>query len=110
MRGSDTVLLMRHKDVEFEFLSAAEPPSTLRGAVIVRNAEMVLEVECPGEDRSYVIRGKAVDGFFKGWHEGLSGDTPVQAKWGRLDDIFVGTWIEEGREYLFTFRLPGSDN
>ncbi len=24
------------------------------------------------------------------------------------DDIFIGTWIEDGKDYFFTFRLPTS--
>jgi hypothetical protein len=67
---------------------------------------MVLEVECPGKERPYTIRGKAVRHYFQGRHEGLPDDVPVQAKWIRLDDIFIGTWVEAGRDYLFTFRIP----
>jgi hypothetical protein len=73
--------------------------------VIVRDGEMVLEVECPGE-RCYSIRGRLIRDFFVGRHEDRLGDTPVDAKWIRLDDTYIGTWIEGGKDYLFKFQLP----
>jgi hypothetical protein len=96
---------MEHYDnVSFEFLSAGDEPGTLHGTVIIRDNGMVLEVELPG-DRPYVIHGEARDGFFEGVHQGLVGDVPVHAKWTRLDTIWIGTWLEDLIEYLFTFQL-----
>lgn len=66
---------------------------------------MVLEVECPGE-RPYTIPGKSVRNFFHGHHKGMPDDERVEAKWIRLDEIYIGTWLEQGIEYLFTFSLP----
>jgi hypothetical protein len=95
----------RYPAVLFEFVSATKPATAARGVVIARGAEMVLEVECPG-DRPYLIRGADRGGHFAGVHEGLPGDVPVHARWARLDDRWVGVWHEDGWEYLFTFRLP----
>jgi hypothetical protein len=67
---------------------------------------MLLEVELPG-DKLYVSRGQARESFFEGVHEGLPGDVPVLAKWTRLDDIWIGTWLEGGIDYLFTFQRVG---
>jgi hypothetical protein len=97
---------MRYENIEFQFLSAAEPASYPRGTVVVRDAEMVLEVECPGDERPYTIHGKVHRGFFCGQHKGHPDDVPVAAKWIRLDDMFIGTWVEAGIDYAFTFRLP----
>jgi hypothetical protein len=95
----------RWPKVQFEFVSLAGDVDASSGTVLVRDGEMVLEVECPG-DRPYVIRGKAIDGLYRGIHQGQPGDVPVAAKWIRLDDIYIGTWREAGIEFLFTFRLP----
>jgi len=97
----------RYPDVRFEFLIAADNCKAYetRGTVIVREGEMVLEVEWP-DARPYLIRGKAKLDFFHGRHEGLPDDDRVEAKWIRLDDIYIGTWVEEGKDYLFRFRLP----
>ncbi|MGA9108336.1 MAG: hypothetical protein ACLQPN_06965 [Bryobacteraceae bacterium] len=95
----------RWSNIQFEFVSLAGDADTNGGTVLVRDGEMVLEVECLG-DRPYVIVGKAVDGFYRGFHQGQPDDAPVTAKWIRLDDIYIGTWREEGTEYLFRFRLP----
>jgi hypothetical protein len=100
---------MRYENVDFDFLSAAGPPETLRGTVVVRDAEMVLEVECPDEPRPYTIPAKATHNVFHGRHVGLPDDVPVEAKWTQLDDIFIGTWIEHGIDYVFTFRLPDAE-
>jgi hypothetical protein len=96
--------MKRYDAVDFEFVCADDTSSIQRGVVIVRDTEMVLEVECPG-DRPYLIRGKAHDGYYAGVHEGLPEDVPVSAKWTRLDDIWIGTWLEDGFDYLFTFRI-----
>jgi transcriptional regulator with XRE-family HTH domain len=97
-----------YTNVLFEFLCAGTKPRSLRGIVIIRDREMVLEVQLPG-DRPYLIKGVVGDGFFEGDHEGLVDDIPVHAKWNRLDDLWIGTWHEDGIEYLFTFRLRGPD-
>jgi hypothetical protein len=97
-------MVQRHSGVQFEFFSAHGLESQ-RGAVIIREGEMVLEVECP-DDRPYSIRGTVNREYFVGKHQDRPDDVPVEAKWIRLDDIYVGTWIEEGTDYLFTFRLP----
>ena len=97
-------MAQRYTDVQFEIVSLAGDSYAYRGTVIVRDGEMLLEVECPDE-RPYVIRGKASCDFFQGRHEGLLGDPSVQAKWIRLDDIYIGTWLEEGIDYLFKFCL-----
>ena len=98
-------MAQRYTDVQFEVVSLGGVPWSYRGTVIVRDGEMLLEVEVPDE-RPYVIRGKASGDFFQGRHEGLPDDPPVQAKWIRLDDIYIGTWLEEGIDYLFKFSLP----
>ena len=28
------------------------------------------------------------------------------ARWAKLGDVFVGIWIEDRHEFLFSFRLP----
>jgi hypothetical protein len=98
---------MRYVDGEFEFLSATKD-LTERGIVIQRDDEMVLEVECNGDPEDpYLICGKAERGFFQGRHKGkLPDDVTVEAKWTRLDEIYIGIWIEDGVDYFLKFRLP----
>jgi hypothetical protein len=97
---------MRYVDVEFEFL-CPEQDLTERGIVILRDGEMVLEVECNGDPIDpYLICGKAERGFFQGRHKGkIPEDVTVDAKWTRLDDIYIGIWTEDGEDYFFKFRL-----
>ncbi len=95
----------RYDNVLFEFLSAGHEADESRGTVIVREHEMVLEVEC-ADDRPYLIVGRTAPGFWAGRHEGLSEDVSVAAKWTRFDDVFIGTWVEGGIDWVFKFRLP----
>lgn len=101
-------IMQRHANVEFEFLSAGDKPAILLGTAIVRGDQMVLDVEVEG-DRPYSIAGERRDSYYEGVHKGLPGDIPVHAKWTQLDDIWVGTWLEDGIDYLFTFRLTSPD-
>jgi hypothetical protein len=68
---------------------------------------MVLEVECNGDPIDpYLICGKAERGFFHGRHKGkIPEDVTIDAKWTRLDDIYIGIWTEDGEDYFFKFRL-----
>lgn len=97
-------MVRRYSDVQFEFFTVDGLESE-RGAVIIRDGEMMLEVECPG-DRPYSIRGTVTRNFFVGQHQDRPDDVRVEAKWIRFDDIYIGTWIQEGTDYLFKFRLP----
>ena len=33
-------------------------------------------------------------------------NVPARAKWILLDGLYIGIWIEQGKEYLFKIRLP----
>ena len=91
-------------DVLFEFFGA-DGLEQARGKVIWRDGEMALEVDCPG-DRPYSIRGIPHRDFLRGRHQDQPNDVAVEAKWVCLDDLYIGIWIEDRREYLFRFRLP----
>lgn len=84
-----------HKGVPFEFLTATDDPLSVLGTVLVRDQEMVLEVDCPGDPRPYTIVGKAVGSFFAGPHKGIPGDINVYARWADLGDEYAGIWVEE---------------
>ena len=96
---------MRYENVQFQFLSFEDDDCISLGSVVVRGKEMVLDVLCEGNS-PYVVVGKKSRGFFLGEHKGQPGDVPVRAKWIQLDDRYIGTWVEQRIEYLFTFSLP----
>jgi len=96
--------MARYEHIQFEFLCAGDADEA-NGTVLSRSQEMILEVDYPGE-LPYSIRGKMRGDFFSGRHEGEPTALRVTAKWIKLDDIFVGTWVEDGVDWLFTFRLP----
>ena len=95
---------MKYDDVQFHFLSSEDHPWVCSGTVIVRDREMALEIPWDN-DAPYTVVGKESRGFFLGKHEGQPGDVPVSAKWIRLDDSYIGTWLEQRVEYLFRFHL-----
>ncbi len=93
---------------EFEFVHARHGHTLSQGFVLCRQDEMLLDIEEPDNGR-WNIRGKANNGFFEGRHEGPAGDVQARAKWILLDDVYLGTWIEEGQEYFFKIRLRDSE-
>src|SRR5690349_15598303 len=110
--------MARYEHIQFEFLRAGYADEA-SGTVLLRSQEMILEVDDPG-DLPYSIRGKMTGDFFSGRHEGEPAALRVTAKWIRLDDIFVGTWVEDGvdgflhsdcrRMPMSTLRLVGAGN
>lgn len=95
----------KYENVNFRFLTEFDDPIATTGMVLVREGEMVLEVDHP-DDRPYSIVAKMKGDHYAGVHEGIPGDVPVAAKWVQLDAGYVGGWYEDGQEWLFSFTLP----
>jgi hypothetical protein len=93
-----------YRDVPFRFYSTAyvEP---LNGSVLVRPAEMVLEINGTPLSEPYLVQGGLIDGYYTGENRLGHGCTPVEAAWALTGGRFVGFWVEDGEEYLFTFQL-----
>lgn len=88
--------------VKFHFLGAKED-SDLAGTVIVRDAEMVLDI--PGGNGPYLIAGVSRNHWFEGKNGAYGRQHEVDAKWADIGGVYVGIWIEGGYEYLFSFVL-----
>jgi hypothetical protein len=95
----------KYVDVVFEFFHAAYQPEVHYGTVLLRDREMVLEVELPGST-PYHIQGALKGSYFQGREAARPGVSPVFAKWILLDDTYVGLWVEEGQDFMFKFELP----
>jgi hypothetical protein len=88
----------------FRFLSFGEDCQG-KGTVLVDGDKMVLEIT---EDQDFVphtIRGRKCQHWFKG-QSLMADDSPVTAKWALVGDMYVGIWIEDGIEFLFSFQIP----
>ena len=96
---------MKYAPVTFEFFNDNGTSRKERGVVIVRDGEMVLEVEWPGF-LPYLICGKDCGGFYEGFHKAPTDDAFVHATWTRSGDTCEGEWVEDTYKYRFTFRLP----
>ncbi len=86
---------------QFEFFSAAkgEEYSCFTGSVVVREAETVLD-SVHSDDFHYTIVGRDRGGTFEGTHQGSPDHISVSAKWVLLDDVVVGTWIENRTDFV----------
>lgn len=74
----------------------------LPGTVLLRDGEMVLDI--PGGSGPYLIVGRVRENAFAGVNTGR-GRANVEAKWANVGGMYVGSWIEDGYEYLFSFEL-----
>ena len=92
--------ISKHENVWFHFLGNEED-SLLPGKVIVRTGSMVLEV------REGATPYLVVGSLHKHWFEGknTAAGNQVDAKWAEVDGTYVGVWVEETYEYLFSFEL-----
>lgn len=93
------------ENMTFEFFSAREGAEECVGTVIIRDPEMILEVDC-GDERPYTIVGHRQGDAFVGAHQGQEGDESVHVEWTQLGGEWVGIWTQEGTRYLFAFMLP----
>jgi len=96
----------QYQNISFQFLSAGGEEDYEQGTVLMREHEMVIDIQ--GE-YPYLVRGRKVEHYFAGIDSiNREIDVDVKARWALLGDIYVGIWIEDGVEFLFSFRLPHS--
>jgi hypothetical protein len=99
-------MIKKHEKVEIRFLSSDED-TVLIGTVLLRDSNMVLGIQDPNGADPYLIVGKRRKHFFEGTNTAHKAVVQnVKAKWAELDGIYVGLWVENGYDYLFSFYLP----
>jgi hypothetical protein len=97
----------RYLDVPIQFRTPGNTLIDVNATVFLRPEEMVIDIDSQPSSPQYLVIGKKVEYFFAGV-DSLAHEVKVHviARWALLGDVYVGIWIEEGREYLFMFRLP----
>lgn len=65
---------------------------------------MILEVPWEGDDPYVIVGHPAAGGYETRYDRGLE-DAAVIARWAMLGERGVGTWEEDGYQYVFTFVL-----
>src|SRR5208337_1244597 len=97
----------RRKDLSIQFFPPDDPPYTVQAQVIRREEEMVISIPTQPSSGPYLVRGLKNNYFFAGV-DSLKHEQHVHviARWVLLGDVYIGIWIEDGVEYLFSFRLP----
>lgn len=97
---------LHYENVDFHFLGPEED-SYLQGTVHLRHKEMVLDI--PGGDGPYMIVGKPRESWFEGSNIVRDRDYDTEARWAFVGGTYVGLWIEDGYEYLFSFCLGSEE-
>ena len=98
----------RHDNVDFLFLcDNGKENVILQGTMIVRGDEMVLDI--PGGYGPYLLIGKTRKSWFEAENTHQNRKSDVDAKWANVDNRFVGFWVEDGCEYLFSFQPNPQD-
>jgi hypothetical protein len=100
------VMPRQYQNIQFQFLDG-DGEVIQAGTVLVRDDSMVLDIPTQQGFAACLIPGEQVGHVFIGSNTLRGENSPhIQAKWADLDGIFVGIWIEEGFDCLFSFRLP----
>jgi hypothetical protein len=78
---------------------------TLPAEIIVRGAEMIIDLPKHADSPRFLVRGKPVPPglYWSGKNEAHEPTRPVSATWSLQGTAYVGIWIEEGYSYFFTF-------
>lgn len=99
----------RYKNVSIQFLSAEDGPFLVQAEVLRRDDEMVISIPPQSSSDPYFVRGQKQGYFFAG-RDSLAHELEanVIARWALLGDVYVGIWIENGIEYLFSFSVRHS--
>ena len=93
-------------NVKFEFFSHAEGNNTFIGTVLLRNDEFVIDIQDKNAFCPYLINGKSNNNYFEGINSFVKPSNDVEAKWATVGKCYVGTWLEDGCDYIFTFKIP----
>jgi hypothetical protein len=94
----------KYERVEFQFLSLDEA-ETENGTVLIRDDQMVIDIQDTDGATVYLITGSASEHLFVGGNSAGQHMPRVQATWVKLNRKYVGDWVEDGYEYLFSFEL-----
>ena len=105
---------MTYQRVVFQWFGPDEY-TELTGQVLTRTGqagpEMVLDIEGPDDDGPYLIIGRVFAGktYFAGINSARNRRKEVAASWASVGTEFVGRWVEERIEYLFSFAVPNEE-
>jgi hypothetical protein len=102
----------KHDNVIFEFFEQYEGdiesyyPTSLKGTVLIRKDEMVIDIRDPEGASTYLIIGKQHKFVYRGRNTAKDATADVQAKWVYIDGEYIGLWIEDNDRMVFIFELP----
>lgn len=102
--GRNTNIARRFENIEFRVLSDAGA-SYLKGVVIIDGDQMALEIRHP-KGHPYTFRAVGLNGTYSARESNPPDVEPVRAAWTKLGREYVGTWLEQGYDGLFSFTLP----
>ena len=112
MAENKKVKIEKHDDVMFEFFEQYDDdiesyyPTSLKGTVLIRKDEMVIDIRDPEGASPYLIIGKQHEYVYRGRNTAKDATAEVQAKWVYIDGEYIGLWIEGNDRMVFMFELP----
>jgi len=105
------IAMPRYDNIGFRWANS-EGEILLAGQVLLRVGktypEMVLDIKGAGDGGPYLLVGRQPrrKSFFVAENSANGRVNDVRASWAEIGDGYAGRWIEDGYEYLFTFKLP----
>lgn len=98
--------IKRFEGVEFQFVNLDEAIAGT-GTVLLRGDEMIIDIQDSADNVTvYLIVGKPNKHFYEGANTAGQLMPKVRAKWTNFGRMYIGSWLEEGHDYLFSFELP----
>ena len=95
----------KYEEVEFQIMNIDEV-YVFNGALLIRSDEIVIDIEGSDGGTIYLIVGKPQKHFFEGANTAGPLMPKVRARWTNLGRVYVGYWIEDGHDYVFSFEMP----
>jgi len=83
-------------------------PEAEEAHVTLRDGEMVIDMQEPDGVTKYLIVGKPKGYYFQGVNSAGPRMPKVRVRWVKMGKVFLGQWLEDGQEYLFSFDLKGT--
>lgn len=93
-------------ETEIEFYGSDIETTTFEADIVERTDGMTIEIQPQDGSAHYLVVGSKREFWWEGTNNTRTKDRRnVLARWVKLGPRYVGTWVEDGDEFVFAFSL-----